>query len=89
MNSMLPEAEKVKYPMNTSQNPMDLDEPVLLDKKAITPTFTLQIVAEHIKETFMMGHQLKIMVQPPYPEDMSLVKPSIFRICFFCVITYR
>ena len=33
-----------KYPTNTGQNPVDLDEPVLLKDKVIIPVFASQIV---------------------------------------------
>ena len=46
----------VKYPTNTGQNPMDLDEPILLMEKVIIPAFASQIVKAHMKKTFMQGH---------------------------------
>ena len=39
----------VKYPTNTGQNPMDLDEPILLMKKAIIPAFASQIARASMK----------------------------------------
>ena len=59
----------VKYPTNTGQNPMDLDEPILLTEKVIIPAFVSQIVKARMKKTFMQGHWLNVMVQSPYPED--------------------
>ena len=59
----------VKYPTNTGQNPMDLDEPIILTEKVIIPAFASQIVKARMKKTFMQGHRLNVMVQPPYPED--------------------
>ena len=59
----------VKYPTNTGQNPMDLDELILLMEKVIIPAFTSQIVRACMKKTYMQGHQLNVTVQPPYPED--------------------
>ena len=59
----------VRYPTNTGQNPMDLDEPIILMEKVIIPAFASQIVKAHTKKTFMQGHWLNVMVQPPYPED--------------------
>ena len=29
----------IKYPTNTGQNPMDLDEPIILMEKVIIPAF--------------------------------------------------
>ena len=59
----------VKYPTNTGQNPMDLDEPIILTEKVIIPAFMSQIVKAHMKKTFMQGHRLNVMVQQPYLED--------------------
>ena len=58
-----------KYPTNTDQNPMDLDESVLLMEKVTIPAFVSKIVKAHTKETFMQGHRLNIMIQPPYSKD--------------------
>ena len=35
--------DSVKYPTNTGQNPMDLDEPIILTEKVIIPAFASQI----------------------------------------------
>ena len=59
----------IEYPTNMVQNPIDLDEPVLLKDKVIIPAFMSQIVHVRIQKTFMKGHCLNVMVQPPYPED--------------------
>ena len=59
----------IKYPTNTGQNPMDLDKPIILTEKVIIPAFASQIVKARLKKTFMQGHWLNVMVQPPYPED--------------------
>ena len=48
---------------------MDIDEPIILMEKVIIPAFALQIVKAQMKKTFIQGHQLNVMVQPPYPED--------------------
>ena len=61
--------DSIKYPTNTGQNPMDLDEPIILMEKVIIPAFASQIVKARTKKTFMQGHRLNVMVQPPYPED--------------------
>ena len=58
-----------EYPTNTGQNPIDLDEPVLLKDKVIIPAFASQIVYAQTQKTFMKGHLLNVMVQPLYPED--------------------
>ena len=55
----------VKYPITTGQNPMDLDEPIILTEKVIIPAFPSQIVKAHMKKTFMQGHRLNVMVSCP------------------------
>ena len=72
LQSMMPGMDNrdgVKYPTNTGQNPMDLNEPIILTEQVIIPTFASQIVRAYTKKTFMQGHRLNVMVQPPYPED--------------------
>ena len=59
----------IEYPTNTGQNPVNLDEPVLLKDKVTIPAFASQIVHVRTQTTFMKGHHLNVMVQPPYPED--------------------
>ena len=68
----------VKYPTNTGQNPMDLDEPIILMKKVIIPAFVLQIVKACTKKTFMQGHRLNVMVQPPYLEDEARLPVGLY-----------
>ena len=70
--------EGVKYPTNTGQNPMDLDEPIILTEKVIIPAFTSQIVKARTKKTFMQGHRLNVMVQPPYPEDEARLPIGLY-----------
>ena len=48
---------------------MDLDEPMLLMERMTIPVFTLKIVKGRTKKTFMQGHRLNVMIQPPYPDD--------------------
>ena len=60
--------DSVKYPTNTGKNPMDLDEPIILTERVIIPAFASQIVKACTKKTFIQGHRLNVMVQPPYPE---------------------
>ena len=59
----------IEYPTNMGQNPVDLDEPVLLKDKVFIPVFASQIVHVRTQKTFMKGHRLNVMVQPPYLED--------------------
>ena len=68
----------VKYPTNTRQNPMDLDEPIILTQKVIIPAFASQIVKACIKKTFVQGHRLNVMVQTPYPEDEARLPVGLY-----------
>ena len=68
----------IKYPTNTGQDPMDLDEPIILTEKVIIPAFALQIVKARTKKTFIQGHRLNVMVQPPYPEDEARLLVGLY-----------
>ena len=68
----------IKDPTNTGQNPMDLDEPIILTEKVIIPAFASQIVKACTKKTFMQGHLLNVMVQPPYPEDEARLPVGLY-----------
>ena len=48
---------------------MDLDELLILTDKVTVPTFSSQIINVRTKWTYMVGHRLNVMMQPPYPED--------------------
>ena len=69
MTPQLDQDSNVKYPTNTGQNPTDLDEPILLKDRVIIPAFASRIVHVRTQRTFIKGHRLNVMVQPPYPED--------------------
>ena len=69
MTPQLDQDSNVEYPTNTGQDPTDLDEPVLLKDRVIIPAFASRIVHVRTQRTFIKGHCLNIMVQPPYPED--------------------
>ena len=73
----------VKYPTNTGQNPMDLDEPIILTEKVIIPAFVSQIVKARMKKTFIQGHQLNVMVQPPYLEDEARLPVGLYIQCIY------
>ena len=70
--------DSVKYPTNTGQDLMDLDEPIILTEKVIIPAFVSQIVKARTKKTFIQGHQLNVMVQPPYPEDEARLPVGLY-----------
>ena len=81
IHAMMPEVdadEGIKYPSNMGQNPTDLDEPVLLKDKVMILAFTLQIVHVRTQKMFMKGHHLKVMVQPPYPEDKAKLPVGLY-----------
>ena len=69
MISQLDQEAGIEYPTNTGQNPVDLDEPVLLKDKVIIRAFASQMVHIQTQKTFMKGHRLNVMVQLLYPED--------------------
>ena len=71
MTPQLDQDSNVKYPTNMGQDPTDLDEPVLLKHRVIIPAFASWIVHVGTQRTFMKGHRLNVMVQPPYPEDKA------------------
>ena len=58
-----------KFPTNTGNDPLDLDKTVILKGKYTIPAFSTMIAHRHTRRTFMMGHCLNVMVQPPYFED--------------------
>ena len=68
----------IEYPTNTGQNPVDLDEPVLLKDKVIIPAFASQIVHIQTQKMFMKGHHLNVMVQPPYPEEKAKLPVGLY-----------
>ena len=68
----------IEYPTNTGQNPVNLDELVLLKDKVIILAFASQIVHVWTQKTFMKGHCLNVMVQPPYPEDKAKLPVGLY-----------
>ena len=72
------EPVETKYPTNTGQNPMDLDEQLILTDKVIVPAFSSQIIRVRTKKTYMIGHRLNVMMQPPYPEDKANLPVGLY-----------
>ena len=68
----------IEYPTNMGHNPVDLDEPVLLKDKVTIPAFASQIVYVRTQRTFIKGHLLNIMIQPPYPEDKAKLPVGLY-----------
>ena len=64
-------AERLKFPTNTAEDPLDLDEKVLLTDKCTIPGFQSIITHGRTQNTMMMGHRLNIMMQAPYPDDKA------------------
>ena len=64
-------AERLKFPTNTAEDPLDLVEKILLTNKCTIPGFQSVIVHGHTQNTMMMGHGLNIMMQVPYPNDKA------------------
>ena len=63
--------ERLKFPTNTAEDPLDLDEKVLLTDKCATPGFQSIIAHGCTQRTMMMGNWLNVMMQAPYPEDKA------------------
>ena len=78
LNSMSVEPGKIKYPTNNGQNPMDLDEQLILTDKVTVPAFSSQIIRVRTKKTYMIGHRLNVMMQPPYPEDKANLPVGLY-----------
>ena len=78
LNSMSVEPDETKYPTNTGQNPMDLDEQLILTDKVIIPAFSSQIIRVRTKKTYMIGHRLNVMMQLPYPEDKANLPAGLY-----------
>ena len=78
LNSISVEPDGTKYPTNTGQNPMDLDKQLILTDKVIVPAFSSQIIKDRTKKTYMIGHRLNVMMQPPYPEDKANLSVGLY-----------
>ena len=58
-------------PTNTNQNPLDLNEKVLLKNKCTIPRFESVVVWVRTHCMMMMGYRLNVMTQAPYVEDRA------------------
>ena len=67
-------------PTNTNQNPLDLDEKVLLKNKCIIPGFESVVVRGRTHRTMMMGYRLNVMTQVPYLEDRANLPVGVYMI---------
>ena len=64
-------AERLKFLTNTAEDPLDLDEKVLLTDKCTIPGFQSVVAHGRTQNTMMMGHWLNVMMQAPYPDDKA------------------
>ena len=71
-------ANATKMPTNTGQNPVHLDEKVMLKKKYTIPAFATQVVHCQTKRTMMVGYRLHVMTQAPYPEDEAHLPVGVY-----------
>ena len=63
--------ERLQFPTNTTEDPLDLDEKVLLTEKCMIPGFQSVVTKGRTQRTMMMGNRLNVMAQAPYPEDKA------------------
>ena len=63
--------ERLKFPTNTAEDPLDLDEKVLLADKCTIPGFQSVVAHGRTQRTMMMGHRLNVMTQAPYSDDKA------------------
>ena len=63
--------ERLKFPTNTAEDPLDLDEKVLLADRCTIPGFQSVIAHGRTQKTMMMGHRLNVMTQAPYSDDKA------------------
>ena len=78
IRSMSMDSDGTNYPTNTGKNPMDLDEQLILTDKVVVPAFSSAIVKVRTKKTYMIGHRLNVMMQPPYPEDKANLPVGLY-----------
>ena len=63
--------KRLKFPTNTVEDPLDLDEKVLLTDKCTIPGFQSIIAHGRTQRMMMMGNRLNVMTQAPYPDDKA------------------
>ena len=66
------------FPTNTGVNPVDLDETVSLTSKCVALPFESVIVHSRTQRTMMMDHQLNVMTQAPYPDNVAALPNGIY-----------
>ena len=73
-----PEGVDRSFPTNTSRNPVDLDEKLLLKKKHVLLPFSNTMVHCKTQLTQIQGYKLHVMTHAPYPEDKSSLPNGIY-----------
>ena len=68
----------VTMPTNTSKNPIDLDEIVLLKNKTMIPAFETAILHCLTRKTMMIGYNLHVMTQVTYLEDRANLPNGVY-----------
>ena len=63
--------ERLRFLTNTAEDPLDLDEKVLLANKCMILGFQSVVAHGHTQRTMMMGHWLNVMTQAPYSDDKA------------------
>ena len=70
--------ERLKFPTNTAEDPLDLDEKVLLADKCTIPGFQSVVAHGRTQRTMMMGHRLNVMMQAPYSDDKANLPNGLY-----------
>ena len=73
-----PEGMDSSFPTNTSKNPVDLDEKLLLKKKQVLLPFSNTMVHCKTQSMQMQGYKLYVMTHTPYPEDKSSLPNGVY-----------
>ena len=71
-------ADATKMPTNTGQNPVHLDEKVMLKRKYTISAFATQVVHCWTKQMMMVGYHLHVMTQAPYLEDEAHLPIGVY-----------
>ena len=64
--------ERLRFPTNTAEDPLDLDEKVLLADKCTIPGFQSVITHGRTQRTMMMGHWLNVQCKHP----ILMIRPT-------------
>ena len=70
--------ERLRFPTNTAEDPLDLDKKVLLANKCTILGFQSVVTHGRTQRTMMMGHRLNVMTQAPYPEDKANLPNGLY-----------